>query len=160
MGDEVRRRIAAIPHDGGSWADIAERGLYSLLTPSMYKKVMRGDLGSYPDVYGRMAWNRPAPTIKRECRHVGNGRYAHPEQDRSLTLREISILQGFPRDFRFDLDSANSYRHVGDAVPPLISYQLSALVTWMKTGVRPLARDWILPGSSLTLDDLVVIEES
>jgi DNA (cytosine-5)-methyltransferase 1 len=113
------------------------------------------DLGSHPDVYGRMAWDRPAPTIKRECAHVGNGRYAHPEQHRLLTVREMSLLQGFPADYRFASESlANRYRHVGDAVPPLISYQLSALVAWMKTGRRPAPREWALPGTSLNDCDI------
>jgi DNA (cytosine-5)-methyltransferase 1 len=38
-----------------------------------------------------------AVTIKRECAHTGNGRYAHPEQDRLCTVREMSILQGLCR---------------------------------------------------------------
>jgi DNA (cytosine-5)-methyltransferase 1 len=94
-------------------------------------------------------------TIKRECAHVGNGRYGHPEQTRLLTVREMALLQGFPATYQFPSASlANRYRHIGDAVPPLISYQLSALVSWMKTGVRPTPADWILPGCSLRIDDV------
>ncbi len=93
-------------------------------------------------------------TIKRECGHVGNGRYAHPEQDRLCTVREISILQGFPRDYRLTGALANMYRHLGDAVPPLISYQLAGLCQWILTGRRPQAADLILPGCHLSADDL------
>ena len=99
----------------------------ALLTPAMARRVARGDLGSHPDIYGRLWWDRPAVTIKRECGHVGNGRYAHPEQDRLCTVREMALLQGFPRDYPFTGSLANMYRHIGDAVPPLISYQLAAL---------------------------------
>lgn len=154
--DAVRRRMEAIPKDGGSWIDLAGHPRADeLLIASMRDRVRRRDLGSHPDVYGRMAWDKPAPTIKRESAHVGNGRYAHPEQNRLLTVREMSLLQGFPDDFIFSSESlANRYRHIGDAVPPLISYQLSALVSWMKTGIRPDPKEWILPGSSLRLDDL------
>jgi DNA (cytosine-5)-methyltransferase 1 len=151
--EAVRRRIEAIPADGGSWFDLADRD--ELLIDSMRDRLRRNDRGSHPDVYGRMAWDRPAPTIKRECAHVGNGRYAHPEQHRLLTVREMSLLQGFPADYRFVAESlANRYRHIGDAVPPLISYQLSALVAWMKTGRRPAPREWALPGASLKAGDL------
>ena len=152
----VRRRLEAIPPDGGSWADLARHPRADeLLIDSMRDRIRRNDLGSHPDVYGRMAWDKPAPTIKRECAHIGNGRYAHPVQHRLLTVREMSLLNGFPDDYRFVSPSlANRYRHVGDAVPPLVSYQLSALIAWMKTGRRPEPDDWILPGTSLRRSDI------
>jgi DNA (cytosine-5)-methyltransferase 1 len=150
-----RQRLAATPHDGGGWADLigqpAER---SLLTPAMQRRAAAGKLGSHPDVYGRLWWDRPAVTIKRECGHIGNGRYAHPEQDRLCTVREMSILQGFPRGYRFAGSLSNMYRHIGDAVPPLISYQLAAACRWMLTGRRPDLAELILPGCQLTPADL------
>jgi len=153
LTEGVRRRIELVPHDGGSWYDISRQpGTSELLTPSMKDRLSRQDFGSHGDVYGRMAWDRPAPTVKRECGHVGNGRYAHPEQNRLLTVREMATIQGFPDDYQFVSSSlTNLYRHIGDAVPPLISYQLSAVVQWMKTGVKPEPAEWILPGTSLTV---------
>jgi DNA (cytosine-5)-methyltransferase 1 len=97
---------------------------------------------------------RPAVTIKRECGHIGNGRYAHPEQDRLCTVREMSILQGFPRDYAFTGSLSNMYRHIGDAVPPLISYQLAVLCEWILTGDRPGPDQMILAGCHLTSADL------
>jgi DNA (cytosine-5)-methyltransferase 1 len=150
-----RRRLAAIPHDGGSWADLLGRpDSPDLLTPAMSRRAARGDFGSHPDIYGRLHWDRPAVTIKRECGHIGNGRYAHPEQDRLCTVREISILQGFPRDYQLTGSLANMYRHLGDAVPPLISYQLAGLCQWILAGRRPSAAELILPGCHLSADDL------
>lgn len=154
-----RRRLAAVPRDGGSWADLrAHPDGASLLTPAMARRAASGDLGSHPDIYGRLWWDRPAVTIKRECSHVGNGRYAHPEQDRLCTVREMSLLQGFPRDYQFTGTLANMYRHIGDAVPPLISYQLAALCGWILTGARPAAEELILPGCQLTSGDLVRLD--
>jgi DNA (cytosine-5)-methyltransferase 1 len=150
-----RRRLAAMPHDGGSWADlIGRQDSGVLLTPAMSRRVAAGDLGSHPDIYGRLHWDRPAVTIKRECGHIGNGRYAHPEQDRLCTVREMSILQGFPRDYRLVGSLANMYRHVGDAVPPLISYQLAALCRWILAGERPAPEQLILPGCHLGPADI------
>lgn len=150
-----RRRLAAIPHDGGGWADlIGHPDARLLLTPAMRHRARLHDLGSHPDVYGRLWWDRPAVTIKRECGHIGNGRYAHPEQDRLCSVREMSILQGFPRGYRFAGSLSNMYRQIGDAVPPLISYQLSVLCNWILTGHRPEPDELILPGCHLRPDDL------
>ncbi|HXW46299.1 MAG TPA: DNA cytosine methyltransferase [Streptosporangiaceae bacterium] len=150
-----RRRLAAVPHDGGSWSDLRTHPDASvLLTPAMAGRVARGDLGSHPDIYGRLHWDRPAVTIKRECGHIGNGRYAHPEQDRLCTVREMAILQGFPRDYRLTGSVANMYRHVGDAVPPLLSYQLASLCRWILTGEQPAPEELILAGCHLTSADL------
>jgi DNA (cytosine-5)-methyltransferase 1 len=150
-----QRRLAAIPADGGSWADLLSLpDSCDLLTPAMARRVAARDFGSHPDIYGRLHWDRPAVTIKRECGHIGNGRYAHPEQDRLCTVREISILQGFPRDYRLTGSLANMYRHLGDAVPPLISYQLAGLSEWILTGRRPEPAELILPGCHLKADDL------
>ncbi len=151
-----RRRLAAVPADGGGWSDLIGRpDAADLLTPAMARRAARGDFGSHPDIYGRLWWDRPAVTIKRECGHIGNGRYAHPEQARLCTVREMSILQGFPRDYRFAGSVANMYRHIGDAVPPLISYQLARLCEWILSGTRPGPEQLLLPGCHLTEADLV-----
>lgn len=153
----VRQRIAAIPEDGGSWLDLLKRSdAEDLMTDSMKRIAAAKRFGSYPDVYGRMAWDKPAQTIKRECSHVGNGRYAHPEQVRLCSVREIATLQGFPDSFVFNGAAlSNMYRHIGDAVPPLISYQLAHLAYWILTGVQPDVEKILLPGTHLTRLDLV-----
>jgi DNA (cytosine-5)-methyltransferase 1 len=152
-----QRRLAAIPPDGGSWFDlIGHPDVDGLLTPSMKHRAGTGDLGSHPDVYGRLSWDQPAATIKRECGHIGNGRYAHPEQDRLCTVRELALLQGFPDDYVFVSPSlANRYRHVGDAVPPLIAHQVAALVDWILGAERPAPDDMVLAGCSLTHEDII-----
>lgn len=155
--DDVKNRMKAIPHDGGSWIDLLKHPNHEkLLTNSMKKILQAVKIGSYPDVYGRMSWNKPSPTIKRECSHIGNGRYAHPEEDRLCTVREMATLQGFPIDFQFDeISLSNKYRHIGDAVPPLISYQLSCITKWILTGIKPALEDCILEGTSLSPSDLI-----
>lgn len=155
--EAVRRRIAAMPKDGGSWMDLLQReDADGLLTDAMKRIVERKRFGSYPDVYGRMAWDKPAPTIKRECSHVGNGRYAHPEEDRLCSVREMAALQGFPNDFVFNgATVSNMYRHIGDAVPPLISFQVAHLCNWILTGDQPAVEDILLPETNLRSADVV-----
>ena len=126
----VLQRIRAIPHDGGSWPDILDDAKLSdsakakLLIPSM----ISGSRNSFPDVYGRLEWDQPAVTITRECAHVGNGRFVHPEQDRLLSIREMAILQGFPVDYTFAGSIRARYNQIGDAVPPLIARQVAGLI--------------------------------
>jgi len=153
----VAARLAAVPADGGSWADLVRHpDSEPLLTNGMKRILAEGKVGSHPDIYGRMWWDRPAPTIKRECAHTGNGRYAHPSENRLCTLREMASLQGFPADYQFAGSSlSNNYRHLGDAVPPLISHQLAHVCHWMLTGRRPQLRAALLPGTHLRAEDLV-----
>jgi len=131
---KVLDRIRATPKDGGSWSDIMNNpNLTSddkqhLLIPAMF----RARPGSFPDVYGRLWWDRPAITITRECSHTGNGRYLHPEQDRLLSVREMSLLQGFPADYIFEGKLSAKYNQIGDSVPPLVSKQIAAHIINLK----------------------------
>jgi DNA (cytosine-5)-methyltransferase 1 len=133
----VLDRIRAIPRDGGSWRDIMEDPSLTqaekeyLLIPSMF----RARPGSFPDVYGRLWWDRPAVTVTRECAHVGNGRYVHPEQDRLLTVREMSLLQGFPEDYLFEGPLTAKYNQIGDAVPPLVAREIAEHIAAIEDGI-------------------------
>lgn len=78
---------------GGTWRDWPE---------NLVAHCHRADSGrTYPGVYGRMEWDKPAPTMTTQCYGFGNGRFGHPEQDRAISLREAAILQSFPRDYKF-----------------------------------------------------------
>jgi DNA (cytosine-5)-methyltransferase 1 len=77
---------------------------------------------TYPGVYGRMEWDKPAPTMTTQCYGFGNGRFGHPDQDRAISLREAAILQSFPRKYVFvpkdgDLSFKALGRLIGNAVP-------------------------------------------
>ncbi|WP_459935418.1 DNA cytosine methyltransferase [Fundidesulfovibrio butyratiphilus] len=150
-------RLKAVPHDGGSWKDLVNHKYRDrILTPAMKRYVEQGRFGSHPDVYGRLWWEKPSVTIKRECGHVGNGRYSHPEQDRLCTVRELATLQGFPSNYIFKSNSlTNMYRHIGDAVPPLISYQLAWVCHWILSGNKPCVDNLILNGTHLSQDDIL-----
>lgn len=77
---------------------------------------------TYCDVYGRMTWDKPSPTITTKFFGFSNGRFGHPSQDRAISLREGSILQSFPRDYAFvpEGETIRIYtiaRLIGNAVP-------------------------------------------
>ena len=46
------------------------------------------------------------------------------------------------------------YRHIGDAVPPLVAYQLAHVCKWILTGNRPAIEDAILPNTHLVPSDI------
>ena len=127
-------RLQAVPKDGGSWIDIPDDKAH-LRIPSMDVQ----DPGSFPDIYGRLAWDRVAPTVTRECSHPGNGRYCHPEQDRLLSVREMALLQGFPRNYTFMGSLSFKYRQIGDAVPPLVAQLVAQAISADAQGEPSLA---------------------
>lgn len=111
----VQAVIAAIPKDGGSRAD-----LHPALQLECHRRASaRGD-GWWRDSYGRMAWERPAPTITGGCVNPGKGRFLHPTEDRAITLREALLLQGFPDGYRLSLRRGKhpAAELVGNAIPP------------------------------------------
>ncbi|MNT22978.1 putative BsuMI modification methylase subunit YdiO [compost metagenome] len=86
------------------------------------------------DVYGRLAWNKPAITMTARCRTPSCGRFTHPEQDRGLSIREAALLQSFPQDFIFEGPFDDKYKQIGNAVPPVFSTHLAAHVLTMMAG--------------------------
>lgn len=84
----------------------------------------------YKNVYGRMAWDAPSPTITTQCYGFGNGRFGHPEQDRAISLREAALLQTFPENYRF-FDPETPFaisaasRLIGNAVPVALARMIA-----------------------------------
>lgn len=88
---------------------------------------------TYPSVYGRMSWDKPAPTMTTQFYGFGNGRFGHPEQDRAITLREGAILQSFPEDVKFAppnqrLNFRQIGKLIGNAVPPALGRSIGAAI--------------------------------
>jgi DNA (cytosine-5)-methyltransferase 1 len=105
------KRLKYVPHDGGSRYDIPFE-----LWLSCHKK-LGNDKSSFPDVLGRISWDYVAPTLTTGCTDVTKGRFAHPEQDRAITLREAALLQTFPITYKFCGKSEDIARQIGNAVP-------------------------------------------
>jgi DNA (cytosine-5)-methyltransferase 1 len=75
----------------------------------------------YRNVYGRMAWDEVAPTITARFDSFTRGKFGHPEQTRSISLREGALLQTFPMDFTFIGTKVDIARQIGNAVPPKLA---------------------------------------
>ena len=83
---------------------------------------------TYPSIYGRLRWDRPAGTVTTGFTSPGRGRHVHPARRRTLTPHEAARIQGFPDSFAFRrLDGTAPTRTsladmIGGAVPPQIGY--------------------------------------
>ena len=76
------------------------------------------------NVYGRMHWDEVAPTITARFDSFTRGLFGHPEQHRSISLREGALLQTFPMDFNFCGNKVEVARQIGNAVPPKFAYAI------------------------------------
>lgn len=76
------------------------------------------------NVYGRMPWDDVAPTITARFDSFTRGMFGHPEQNRSISLREGALLQTFPKDFKFVGNKVEIARQIGNAVPVLMAKQI------------------------------------
>lgn len=77
------------------------------------------------DVYGRMSWDKPSPTITARFDSFSRGRFGHPQLDRTITLREGARLQTFPDDFEFLGNKVEVAKQIGNAVPPLLATEIA-----------------------------------
>ena len=76
------------------------------------------------NVYGRMPWDDVAPTITARFDSFTRGMFGHPEQNRSISLREGALLQTFPIDFHFVGNKVEVARQIGNAVPVNMAYAI------------------------------------
>ena len=101
-------RMACIKRNGGD--------RFSL--PSELELACHRGKRGYPDVYGRMWWDRVAPTLTTGCTDITRGRFTHPAQDRAISPREAARLQTFPDSYVFEGNGTQVATQIGNAVPP------------------------------------------
>lgn len=113
LSDLNKIRIRETPKNGGSRTDWRKK-----LWLKCHLKEDGTPKNVHTDVYGRMWWNRPAPTLTTKFNSITTGRYGHPEQNRAISLREGALLQSFPKDYIFYGNMQAIARQIGNAVPP------------------------------------------
>ena len=80
----------------------------------------------YSGAYGRLNWDRPARTITKWVFHPGSGRFFHPTQDRTITIREAARLHSYPDSFHFLGTYIDMAAQIGESVPPLLAKAIAA----------------------------------
>lgn len=86
------------------------------------------DHKGHTDVYGRLAWKKPAAGLTTRCISYSNGRFGHPEQNRAISVREAACLQTFPRHYAFKGSLNARARQIGNAVPPLMAQRFGEVI--------------------------------
>lgn len=105
----ITKERLRVTKPGESWKEIPEE-----LRPKCHKG---GYLG-FQNVYGRMKWDDVAPTITGGCTTFSSGRFGHPEEDRTISVREAARLQTFPDEYIFDTPFIEeACKIIGNALP-------------------------------------------
>lgn len=110
------RRLAP----GQDWRDLPQE-----LLPEGMRRALRKD---HTRRYRRMSWDGVPRAVITRFRDPKTGEYTHPEQHRTISIREAARLQGFPDRFVFYGTRSSQYEQVGNAVPTQLATAVGAEV--------------------------------
>ena len=90
----------------------------------------------FQNVYGRLSWEQTPPTITSGFTRTCMGRYGHPDDLRTISVREAASIQTFPMNYEFDTDFMNvACDLVGNALPYRFARKVAqtCLNAWQET---------------------------
>ena len=142
------QNLARIRHlkPGEDW-----RALPHHLLPSGMQRALRKD---HTRRFRRMEWDGIARAVITRFRDPKSGEYIHPEQHRTISIREAARIQSFPDWFVFEATNSEQYEQVGNAVPPLLAkavgYELKGMLDAQQSERRmPVKCRYRIPASML-----------
>lgn len=94
---------------GQDWRDLP----WEMLPPGM-QRALRKD---HTRRYRRMTWDGIPRSVITRFRDPKSGEYTHPQQTRTISIREAARIQGFPDAFVIHGDRSSQYDQIGNAVP-------------------------------------------
>lgn len=112
--DHITRDVRS--DDAEAYALLTEGQTYADLPERLQR--YRSDI--FDDKYKRLSWKGLSRSITAHIAKDGYW-YIHPDQDRTLSVREAARIQTFPDWFRFAGRPSERYRQIGNAVPPLLA---------------------------------------
>jgi len=89
----------------------------------------------FDDKYKRLSGDDVSRTITAHIAKDGYW-YIHPEQNRTLTVREAARIQTFPDWFRFAGPPSAAFKQIGNAVPPRLGHAVGVAVV-KALGAKP-----------------------
>mgnify|MGYP001560155863 CR=1 FL=1 len=79
----------------------------------------------YNTTYKRIKWDEPSSTVGTTFSMISGSRNVHPQDTRSLTVREAARCQTFPDDFKWEGKWGIIRTMIGNAVPPLLGQTMA-----------------------------------
>ena len=76
-------------------------------------------------IYIRLQYDEPSGTVV----NVRKSMWIHPTKNRAISVREAARLQTFPDSFVFCGTKDVQYQQVGNAVPPIMAYEIAKKLT-------------------------------
>lgn len=143
MSDQNLERIRHLK-PGQDWRDLPHE-----LLPDGMKRALRKD---HTRRYRRMTWDGVPRSIITRFRDPKSGEYTHPEQHRTISIREAARIQSFPDWFEFRGSYSEQYDQVGNAVPVLLATAVAREVAGVLQGkvaepVRPPKSRYVIPSA-------------
>tara|TARA_B110000285_G_C15136083_1_gene627036 strand:- start:1358 stop:4027 length:2670 start_codon:yes stop_codon:yes gene_type:complete len=107
---------------GGNWKNIP----LSINSSKRLNKIR--ETGGRTTLYGRLDYNKPSFTITTQFMRLPNSSNLHPKNERMITIREASIIQSFPLDFKFNNNKGIASTQIGNAVPPILARFIASFI--------------------------------
>lgn len=120
---ELDMQVVKCVPPGGNWKNIPESVPSRRL--EQIRESYKAGKGSRSTYYGRLRPDMPSYTINTYFNRPGNGCHMHYNQDRTLSQREAARFQSFPDSFEFIGSLGAINNQIGNAVPPLLAYQIA-----------------------------------
>ena len=147
--DHITRAVR--PDDLEAYQLLPEGGTYAQLPEHLQR--YRTDI--FDDKYKRLVWNEVSRSITAHLAKDGYW-YIHPEQHRTVSVREAARIQTFPDWFRFAGEPSHRYRQIGNAVPPMLGEAIGQSLLAAVTGRRKPNRARATAGAGPVIRTLLI----
>lgn len=117
---DVDRLAATTLKPGENWRNLPLSDL-----PPRFSRIRPYDATT---VLKRLRPDLPSYTVTTKFHEATTGAFIHPDQPRTLTIREAARLQSFPDSFVFDGPRAQVRQQIGNAVPPLLAQAVAEVM--------------------------------
>lgn len=117
---EKKRAVLEMVPPGGCWVDLPEDVARDYLGKSFNSP------GGRRGIAKRLSWDEPSLTLTTSPSQKQTER-CHPDETRSLTVREYARVQSFPDNWEFCGSITNQYKQIGNAVPVELARRIGSI---------------------------------